>query len=54
MCNIYRVDAINSGQVRIIDETLVGRYRLVKFGEAVVWTCETHPFLPWKNFSPSL
>ncbi len=36
---VYRVDAINSGQVRIIDETPAGRYTPVQFGEAVVWTC---------------
>ena len=36
---VYRVDAINSGQVRIIDETPAGTYTPVQFGEAVVWTC---------------
>ena len=36
---VYRVDAINSGHVRIIDEAPVGRYMPVQFGEAVVWTC---------------
>lgn len=36
---VYRVDAINSGQVRIIDEAPAGRYTPVQFGEAVVWTC---------------
>lgn len=36
---VYRVDAINSGQVRIIDEAPVGQYTPVEFGEAVVWTC---------------
>ena len=36
---VYRVDAINSGQVRIIDEAPAGRYMPVQFGEAVVWTC---------------
>lgn len=36
---VYRVDAINSGQVRIIDETPTGTYTPVQFGEAVVWTC---------------
>ncbi|WP_447985153.1 molybdate ABC transporter substrate-binding protein [Nitrospira sp. Nam74] len=38
---IYRTDAINSGQVRIIDETPTGTYTPVQFGEAVVWTCRT-------------
>ena len=36
---VYRVDAIHSGQVRIIDEAPAGRYTPVQFGEAVVWTC---------------
>ena len=36
---VYRADAINSGQVRIIDESPVGTYTPVQFGEAVVWTC---------------
>jgi len=36
---IYRVDAINSGQVRIIDEAPAGRHTPVQFGQAVVWTC---------------
>ena len=36
---VYRADAINSGQVRIIDETPTGTYTPVQFGEAVVWTC---------------
>ena len=36
---VYRADAINSGQVRIIDETPTGRYTPVQFGQAVVWTC---------------
>ena len=36
---VYRVDAINSGQVRIIDETPAGRHTPVQFGQAVVWTC---------------
>jgi molybdate transport system substrate-binding protein len=39
MCIIYRVDAINSGQVRIIDEAPAGRQTPVQFGKAVVWTC---------------
>ena len=36
---VYRADAINSGQVRIIDESPAGTYTPVQFGEAVVWTC---------------
>ncbi|WP_447972612.1 molybdate ABC transporter substrate-binding protein [Nitrospira sp. Kam-Ns4a] len=36
---LYRVDAINNGQVRIIDETLDGTFTPVQFGAAVVWTC---------------
>lgn len=36
---VYRVDAINSGQVRIIDEAPAGRYTPVQFGHAVMSTC---------------
>jgi len=36
---VYRVDAINSGQVRIIDEAPAGASLPVQFGHAVVWTC---------------
>jgi molybdate transport system substrate-binding protein len=36
---VYRVDAINNGHVRIIDETPAGTATSVQFGEAVVWTC---------------
>jgi len=36
---VYRVDAINGGQVRIIDETPAGTYTPIQFGQAVVWTC---------------
>jgi molybdate transport system substrate-binding protein len=36
---VYRVDAINGGQVRIIDETPGGKHTPVVFGQAVVWTC---------------
>ena len=36
---VYRVDAINSGHVRIIDETPAGSHTTVQFGHAVVWTC---------------
>src|SRR5262245_41782313 len=36
---VYRADAINSGQVRIIDEAPAGRSIPVVFGQAVVSTC---------------
>ncbi|MDF0643170.1 MAG: molybdate ABC transporter substrate-binding protein [Nitrospira sp.] len=36
---VYRVDAINSSQVRIIDEAPAGTHLPVQFGQAVVWTC---------------
>ncbi len=36
---VYRVDAINNGQVRIIDETPAGKHTPVQFGQAVVSTC---------------
>jgi molybdate transport system substrate-binding protein len=36
---VYRADAINSGQVRIIDEAPAGRSIPVLFGQAVVATC---------------
>ncbi len=36
---VYRVDAINNGQLRIIDETPSGTYMPVQFGHAVVSTC---------------
>lgn len=36
---VYRVDAINSGQVRIMDEDPAGTQTPVPFGEAVVSTC---------------
>jgi len=36
---VYRVDAINSGHVRIIDEAPAGTHTPVQFGHAVVWTC---------------
>jgi molybdate transport system substrate-binding protein len=36
---VYRVDAINGGQVRISDETPSGMHVPVQFGQAVVWTC---------------
>jgi molybdate transport system substrate-binding protein len=36
---VYRADAINSGDVRIIDEAPAGRSIPVVFGQAVVSTC---------------
>lgn len=36
---VYRVDAINSAHVRIVDETPSGAPASVPFGQAVVWTC---------------
>jgi len=36
---VYRADAINSGEVRIIDEAPAGRSIPVIFGQAVVSTC---------------
>ncbi|HTL60539.1 MAG TPA: molybdate ABC transporter substrate-binding protein [Nitrospira sp.] len=36
---VYRADAINSGQVRIIDEAPAGRSIPVVFGQTVVSTC---------------
>jgi molybdate transport system substrate-binding protein len=47
---VYRVDAINSGQVRIIDEAPAGRYTPVQFGEAVVWTCRKESFNAAEGF----
>jgi molybdate transport system substrate-binding protein len=35
---VYRVDAINSGHVRIIDEAPAGTHTPVQFGGAIVWT----------------
>lgn len=37
---VYRVDAINNGQVRIIDEAPAGTYTPVHFGVVVVSTCQ--------------
>lgn len=36
---VFRSDAINSGQMRIIDETPAGKLTSVRLGEAMVWTC---------------
>lgn len=48
---VYRVDAINSGQVRIIDETPGGTHTTVQFGYAVVWTCREASLEIAKEFS---
>lgn len=47
---LYRVDAINSGHVRIIDEHLAGAQRPVLFGQAMVWTCRTESFAAAEEF----
>jgi molybdate transport system substrate-binding protein len=47
---VYRVDAIKSGKVRIIDETPAGRYTPVQFGEAVVSTCRSESFEAAEKF----
>lgn len=36
---VYRIDTIHNGQVRISDETPLGTYVPVQFGQAVVSTC---------------
>jgi len=36
---VNRVDAINSSHVHIIDETPAGSHTVIRFGQAVVWTC---------------
>lgn len=36
---VYRIDTINSGQVRISDENPIGAYVPIHFGQAVVSTC---------------
>ena len=48
---VYRVDAINGGQVRIIDETPTGTYTPVQFGQAVVWTCRAESLPVATKFS---
>lgn len=47
---LYRVDAINSGHVRIIDENPAGAHGPVSFGQAVVWTCRTESFAVAEEF----
>ena len=51
---VYRVDAINGGQVRISDEAPVGTYMPVQFGHAVVWTCREKARGVAKEFSDFL
>lgn len=36
---VYRADAINTGQVKILDAASVGAHAPIEFGGAVVWTC---------------
>jgi molybdate transport system substrate-binding protein len=48
---IYRVDAINNAQVRIIDEAPAGTYLPVRLGEAVVWTCRKESLNVAERFS---
>jgi molybdate transport system substrate-binding protein len=51
---VYRVDAINGGQVRISDETPIGTYVPVQFGQAVVATCREASLPAAKQFSDFL
>lgn len=51
---VYRVDAINGGQVRISDEAPTGSYVPVQFGQAVVWTCRESARGIAKEFSDFL
>ena len=48
---VYRVDAINGGQIRISDEAPMGSYVPVQFGQAVVWTCRATSLPLAKMFS---
>jgi molybdate transport system substrate-binding protein len=47
---VYRSDAINSGQVRIIDEAPAGTHTPVQFGQAVVWTCRNESLSAAEEF----
>ncbi len=47
---VYRVDAINSGDVRIIDEAPAGLTAPVEFGQAVVWTCRENSLAVAEEF----
>ncbi|MFO0767856.1 MAG: hypothetical protein U0231_13950 [Nitrospiraceae bacterium] len=40
---VFRVDAINSTHIRIVDEAPSGEVAPVPFGQAVVWTCRSRP-----------
>lgn len=51
---VYRVDAIQSGHVRITDDTPLGTYVPVQFGQAVVWTCRDTMFPIAEQFSDFL
>ncbi len=51
---VYRVDAINGGQVRISDEAPIGTYVPVQFGHAVVSTCRENVRGVAKQFSDFL
>ncbi|SPP66068.1 Molybdenum ABC transporter, periplasmic binding protein [Nitrospira lenta] len=51
---VYRVDAINGGQVRISDETPAESYVPVQFGQAVVSTCQEGARGIAKDFSDFL
>ncbi|MEX5214002.1 MAG: molybdate ABC transporter substrate-binding protein [Nitrospiraceae bacterium] len=48
---VYRIDAINNGRLRIIDEAPVGTHTAVRFGEAVVSTCRPASMDTAKKFS---
>lgn len=47
---VYRVDAINSGHMRIIDEPVAGTYTPVRFGGAVVGTCREESLAVAESF----
>ena len=47
---IYRADAINNPEVRIIDEAPAGVHVPVQFGQAVVSTCRKESYAVAKNF----
>jgi molybdate transport system substrate-binding protein len=51
---VYRIDAMNSGQVRIIDETPIGVHMPVRFGQAIVSTCRTESLPIAEKFSDFL
>ncbi|WP_455379406.1 molybdate ABC transporter substrate-binding protein [Petrachloros mirabilis] len=51
---VYRIDAINGGQLRISDETPIGTYVPVQFGHAIVSTCRADARGVAKQFSEFL